>query len=176
MLVALITGVLPALKVTRGLQQRLRQVTAGGGGLRFGAGAWTAVIVAQVAVTVAFPVTVFFAPSRCCAGAVRQRRIPGAGSSAARLEMSPESITRFPAASAELERRLVAEPAVAGVTFASLLPRMDHPQRRIEVDGEDMAASSARERSVSSVSIDLNYFDTLGAPLLMGRAFNSGDL
>jgi hypothetical protein len=40
---AMITGVLPGLKVTRGLAARLRQAAAGGGGLQFG-GIWTAVI------------------------------------------------------------------------------------------------------------------------------------
>jgi hypothetical protein len=51
---AVIAGVLPALKVTRGIGNRLKQASAGGGGMRFG-GVWTAVIVAQVAVTTAFP-------------------------------------------------------------------------------------------------------------------------
>jgi hypothetical protein len=50
---------MPALKVTRSVEARLRQVAAGGGGLRFG-GVWTTVSVTQVAVTVAFPVTAFF--------------------------------------------------------------------------------------------------------------------
>jgi hypothetical protein len=46
-----IIGVLPALNVTgRGHQARLRQSTAGGGGVWFG-GVWGAVIAVQVAVT-----------------------------------------------------------------------------------------------------------------------------
>lgn len=49
---ALVAGAMPGLKVTRGLGARLKQGTAGSG-LRFG-GVWTAVIVAQVAVT-SFP-------------------------------------------------------------------------------------------------------------------------
>jgi hypothetical protein len=55
---AAIAGVTPALKVTRDLGPRMRQAGAGAGGLQFG-GIWTLVIVAQVAVTVAFPVTAF---------------------------------------------------------------------------------------------------------------------
>jgi hypothetical protein len=54
---AVIAGVVPALKVTGGGNARLNQAT--GGGLRFG-GVWTAVIVAQVAVTVAFPAVACF--------------------------------------------------------------------------------------------------------------------
>jgi hypothetical protein len=53
LLAAVIAGFIPALKVTRGLGQHLRALGAGAGGLRFG-GIWTAVIVVQVAFTVAF--------------------------------------------------------------------------------------------------------------------------
>src|SRR5262245_37509375 len=54
-LLAVIIGVFPALKITRGgLDARLRSFSAGGGGYRFG-GVWTAVIVTQVAITVLFP-------------------------------------------------------------------------------------------------------------------------
>jgi putative ABC transport system permease protein len=57
---AIVSGVVPALKISgRSVEARLRQAAPGAGGLRFG-GVWTAVIVAQVAVTVAFPATVFF--------------------------------------------------------------------------------------------------------------------
>ena len=60
---AAIAGVLPALKVTgRRIEGQLRQASAGNIHARFG-GVWTAIIVAQVAVTVAFPATAFFAGS-----------------------------------------------------------------------------------------------------------------
>ena len=49
---------MPALKVTRRMGSRLKQATAGAGGLQFG-GIWTAVIVVQVALTVAFPAVVY---------------------------------------------------------------------------------------------------------------------
>src|SRR5690606_12239602 len=55
---AAVAGVTPALKATRELGQRLRQGSAGGGGLGFG-GMWTAVIVTQIAVTVTFPAVAF---------------------------------------------------------------------------------------------------------------------
>jgi hypothetical protein len=58
-LAATVAGVMPALKITRGMADRLKQTTAGAGGLRFG-GVWTVVIVAQVAVTVVFPAIVWF--------------------------------------------------------------------------------------------------------------------
>lgn len=56
---AAVAGVVPALKLTRGMAQRLRQSTAGSGGLQFG-GVWTVVIVAQVAATVIFPALAYW--------------------------------------------------------------------------------------------------------------------
>ena len=73
---AVIAGVVPALKVTgRRVEARLRQATAGGGGLRFG-GVWTAVIVAQVAVTVGFPGDRFLRAAGGGADPVPRSRIP----------------------------------------------------------------------------------------------------
>jgi hypothetical protein len=56
---AAIAGVMPAMKITRGMGHRLKQTTAGSGGLQFG-GVWTVVIVAQVAATVMFPAAVYW--------------------------------------------------------------------------------------------------------------------
>jgi len=54
---AAIAGLLPGLKVTRGIGTRLRQSGPGGGGLRFG-GIWTVLIVMQVAVMAIVPTPV----------------------------------------------------------------------------------------------------------------------
>lgn len=188
---AAIAGVIPALKATaRGLDARLRQSSAGGGGLRFG-GVWTAVIVTQVALTVAFPATAFLVRQT-----VVQIQSVDAGFAAERylsasLEMDPEFArgedgmiraafpeARFRATLADLARRLSSEPDVAGVTFADRLPRTYHPARRIEI-GADAAAASGDDggpyrAGVASVGVD--FFEVLGAPLVAGRAFHSGDL
>ncbi|HEV2149220.1 MAG TPA: ABC transporter permease [Longimicrobiaceae bacterium] len=168
---AVVAGVVPALKVTgRGLDARLRQATAGGGGLRLG-GVWTAVIVAQVAVTVAFPATAFFA--RQYVAGIRSLEVgfPAEEYLSARLEVDGEAPPYR-----ELERRLEAEPGVAGVTFASRLPRTHHPPRRVEVDGGAAAPDPVRGHRVGTAAVDADYFDVLGAPILAGRAFHSGDL
>jgi len=57
---AVVAGVMPARKITRGLGTRLRAGTAGGGGVSF-SGVWTAVIVTQVALTVALPAVAMLA-------------------------------------------------------------------------------------------------------------------
>ena len=184
---SVIAGVMPALKVTHSVEGRLRQIAAGGGGLRFG-GVWTAVIVTQVAVTVAFPVTAFF--TRRDAVQIRSLDLgyPAREYLSTRLaldvEPSPSSpndasrarAARFQSTYSELARRLALEPAVDGVTFANLVPGMDHPQRRIEVDGGVLSTDSAQAISVSSALVDVKYFDVMGAPIVSGRAFTAGDL
>ncbi len=200
LLCALIAGILPALKVTRALGARLRQAGAGGGGLQFG-GIWTVVIAAQVAVTVASPVTAFFV--RRDAEQIRSVDVgfPENEYLAVRLEMDRESpvdleagragtrdavtdsyqqqvLARFQNAHRELERRLAADPSVAGVTFAERLPRMYHDRRYVEVNegGAQPLNPAWPGYVVSSASIDLNYFDVLGTPIQAGRGFHSGDL
>ncbi|HMG17255.1 MAG TPA: FtsX-like permease family protein, partial [Gemmatimonadales bacterium] len=184
---AAIAGLLPGLKVTRGIGTRLRQSGPGGGGLRFG-GIWTVLIVMQVAVMAIVPTPV-----------IAIYRDMGKGARAANAGLVPEqylAVTmamdreevpgaagstftgRFAAATQELERRLEAEPGVAGVTVASVLPLMDHPSPQIDVD-EGSAAPANRNvghRRVSSTWVGLDFFDVLDAPILSGRAFHSGDL
>ena len=187
-----IAGVLPGLKVTRGLAARLRQVAAGGGGFRFG-GVWTVAIVAQIAVTVPMPVLVL-------AIGAEKRMIeavdPGLADEellAVRLEMGGPDESAEPAAAAGaeerfaaallgLERRVAAEPGVAGVTFADRLPRMDHPYDLVEVDGGG-APLDPRWRNprwpggyrISHVAVAPDFFATLEVPVLAGRDFREED-
>jgi predicted permease len=179
---AVIAGVLPALKITRGLGSRLRQGTAGGG-VHFG-GIWTAVIVAQVAVTVAFPAMVLVEQRE-----LRRIQTFDVGFSAkeylgVHLEMdrsqgaSGESEATAAAGGArygrtleEVRRRLRDEPGVGGVTFVDQLPRLFHTERQVEVD---VPATPPHE--VSTARIDLAYFTVLKTPLRAGRAFDTGDL
>ncbi len=184
---AVVAGVLPALKVTRGLAARLKQTTAGGGGLHFG-GLWTAVIVTQVAVTVTFPAVAFFV--RQDREQIRTQEL-GFGVErylTARLELDRESVrsggdtTRaafleyYGATTRTLERRLEAEPNVTAVTFADRLPRMYHAWNQIEVLEGAAPPPDARGHRVGSASVDIDYFDVLATKVLAGRAFHSGDL
>jgi putative ABC transport system permease protein len=191
LLCALIAGVVPALQVTRGLGTRLRQSSAGGGGFRFG-GVWTAVIVVPVAVTVAFPAYGFFV--RRDAAQVRAVEVgfPAEEWLSVQLEMDGESgtggpagasqealLARYGAAFAELERRLEAEPAVAGVTYGDRLPRMYHRARFVEVD-EGGAAPQDPWRGegyrVGRAFVDPDFFTALGPGIRAGRGFGTADL
>lgn len=185
---AAIAGILPAFKVTRNIGEQLRQTTSGGGGLRFG-GIWTAVIITQVAVTVAFPAIAFM---------MRQGRQHIETSDvgfetteylAVRLEMDrdppPDTpadtsraafMDRYRATYEELERRMREEPLVADVTFAERLPKMYHPWNQIEVDQGAVEPPDARGHRLGVVSVDTDYFRVLGTSILSGREFDSGDV
>ncbi len=184
---AVIAGVLPALKVTRGFSERLRQAAAGGGGLRFG-GVWTIVIVLQVAVTVVTPVIAFFTkkeeqqiktsdvgfPSHeYLAIRVETDRVAPAGADTSRAAY----VARWQRSAAELERRLSMEPGVLGVTFAERLPRTYHPHRLIDIDAGGAAPLHPQWPAyrVSNTTVAPDYFETMNAPVRQGRSFTQAD-
>ena len=172
---ACVAGVVPAIKVTgRTVEARLRQAAVGSSGLQFG-GVWTAVIVTQVAVTVAFPATAFFVRRNVIEKQSLDVGFPAAEYLSARLEMDGET-EHMRSTWYELERQLSAEPAVVGVTFTDRLPRTVHAERWLDVEGETAPAQSARGHRVKTASVALDYFDVLGAPVLSGRVFHAGDL
>jgi putative ABC transport system permease protein len=200
---AAVAGIMPAMKITRGMGHRLKQSTAGSGGPQFG-GVWTVVIVAQVAATVMFPALVYmeqfllrrvqdfdpgFANAQYLAVQI-ERDYPVDGGSNADVDAATlERNARLAATLEELRRRVAAQPGVAGVTFTEDLPTTNHPQKIIEM-GYDLdggvsasaggAASSGggaepplREATVAAV--DPSYFEVLNAPVLAGRAFTAAD-
>ncbi len=191
-LAATVAGVMPALKITRGMSDRLKQSTAGAGGLRFG-GVWTVVIVAQVAVTVVFPVVVWFenvqlgrmqafnpgfAIEQFLAVNVERDSLAG---STSQVDATLERDGRAAATLEQLRDRVASQPAVAGVTFADALPGGEYPERRIEL-GYDASEAGSRSpeapapmRYATVVEADTSYFAVVDAPIVAGRGFNAAD-
>ena len=174
---AVVAGVMPGLKVTRGIGARLKEGTAGSG-LRFG-GVWTAVIVAQVAVTVVVPAAIFF--ERRELTRIRSHDVGFAEEEylAVRVGMSARDggidSARFVGALEVLRRRVEAAPGVEGVTFVDNLPRLPHPDYYMEVDEPRLATDSTPLAEASIAEIDPSYFEVLESPILAGRAFTAAD-
>ena len=174
LLIAVIIGVFPALKVTaEGLSSRLRFISAGGGGYRFG-GVWTAVIAVQVALTVAFPAWAFFFHRHVVGAQTRDLGFPAEKYLSARLAMDPGPAGRSAILLEELRRQLMAESGVTAIAFADRLPGMQHSGARFEVDGDDTPPTYGYDARIASV--DTGFFGAVGAPVLAGRGFSPADV
>jgi predicted permease len=188
---AVIAGVMPAIKITRGMGHRLKQTTAGSGGLQFG-GVWTVVIVAQVAATVIFPAAVYWEQSQLRLVedfdpgfaseqylAVQLER-DGQADGGANAAATPARNPRLVATVEELRRRLAAQPGVAGVTFTERVPTTTRRQKMIDMGYDDASSEAAATvdsalRFATVAAVDPSYFEVLGAPILAGRGFTLAD-
>lgn len=199
---AAVAGIMPALKITRGMGDRLKQTTAGSGGLQFG-GVWTVIIVAQVAATVIFPAVVFLVQSMASGIEEFHAGFPTEQYIAVQIERdyavfeentdtaSLERNARLAGTLEELRRRVASQPGVAGVTFAGDVPTTGFPQKIVEmaydldvstvpsatVDGGAPPANGAEPpfREATVAAVDPSYFEVLKAPVLAGRGFTVAD-
>jgi predicted permease len=179
---AAIVGILPALRVTRiNVQDALRNESAARSGLRFG-GFWTAVIVIQTAITVAF--------MPLAAGGVFEsnrfrQRAEGIGAEkylTAGVAMDREGYatdsgvfnSRARQSLQELERRLSIEPGIERVTFSDRMPVED--QFKYQIDVDTLIGGPKDGLRVSTlVHVGRNFFPTFGTSLVAGRDFSERD-
>ena len=184
-----VASVVPALKATgRGIHRNLQRSAARVSAIRFGGGS-TALIVAEVALSVgalsfgaALTRTVF----QDTTGEMgieldhylsAQLRIPlvdpTLGQSGTYLD---EFWNHVSTTQVELKRRIESEPGVLSVAMARDLPGMEQRRGRgIEVEG-DIASGSPRSVQVAEGTVDVHFFQDLGRPILEGRDFSSGDI
>jgi putative ABC transport system permease protein len=170
---AAVAGVMPAFKLTRGMSDRLKQSSAGSGGLQFG-GVWTVIIVAQIGVTMLFPAIVY--GERLMLGRVDDFDMGFAAEEylTARIEKDPAAQpARFAQSLEELQARLAATPGVTGVTYAQSLPATGHPERSIELQG---SAGQATTTWASVAAVTPSYFEALATAVIAGRAFTTADV
>lgn len=177
-----IVGILPALRVTRvNIQDMLRNESAGRAGLRFG-GFWTAVIIIQVAITVAFiPLAAggIFESSRFQdrADAVDAQHFLAAHAAIDRDDSGLDSsayATRVRTSFDALQARLAAEPGVEHVTFADRMPVQDQLKYGFAVDtAAGVPANGLRRSAMTYVSE--GYFDSFGGSMIAGRDFASSE-
>jgi putative ABC transport system permease protein len=179
LLAALIAGAIPALRATRRWQLAggLHALNRGYAP-RLGK-TWTAVVVVQVALSVAvIPTSMEFAWGTLRPAILGPGGPGGSGFKAdefllAQLAMdareAPEdAAARFNTLRAELVRQLEAEPGIAAVTMFEFEPSAE---RNVVVE-VDMVQD---RKSVAFNQVDNAFFNAFGIPLLAGRGFEPGD-
>ncbi len=174
---AVIAGVAPAVRMTgRSIDANIRRARSSRSGNRLG-GLSSALIVIDVAVAV---VAIGVAgglwgkveatkPNESIDG-IRAEEILSVT-----LDVHSSHRQQVARAQAAFVERLRGEPDVRAVTFATALPRTDHPIRLMDVD-QDAAAVAAGPFKVRTARIAIDFFDELDQPLIAGRGFDSRDL
>jgi len=187
---ATVAGVVPAIRITgKDVQQSIRRVDAPASGIRFG-GVTSTLVVADVAVSVAVIALALGLADRMMSVQASDHLVGVSADEylAVEFRLADDGIRGGGGAAAErmfterlastqqrLVERLLAEPGVRSVTVAEALPRMDHPSRRVEVDGTEVS-DRERGRYVRTARVDVGFFDALDQPVLSGRAFDFADL
>lgn len=179
LLAAAIVGVTPALKATgRHVHTRLQTLSPGSGSRMQMGRVWTALIVAQVAVTVAIlPMAAYFAWSSL--------RLPSGGGYAT-AEFLSASLSfdrtaapgteaadgafaaRYRGTLAEIERRLKDDPRVREVTFS-----LTSPGRELAVVLE--AEGTGGRTLVRFNRVAPNFFSAFDVPVSIGRGLTAAD-
>lgn len=184
-----IVGVVPALKATgRRVQSGLQRLPSRGSSMQLGR-TWTALIVTQVAIAVAaLPAAVNFmeksarlgtaAPAEAADELIRATLVMNRDDAGrtpddtAAYERARRA--RWASGSAELIRRLEAEPDVAGVTFADRFPGSGRGYRiQVEDAAPQDTQPAVRWAQIHRVAIDL--FAVFGVSTLAGRGLLASD-
>jgi putative ABC transport system permease protein len=181
MAATLVTGILPAMKMTRGVSSRLRETTAGGGGLRFG-GVWTVLIVAQIAVTATFPAIAFIVKASAWPSEASQIGVPTDRYLTAELGRASEMTqARFEAAVRRVREDFAATFGIARVALADRLPLMWNGHHVIEVDAGGGGPAAERDEMirgphyVSTAAVEPDFFTVFEALPIAGRLLGQAD-
>jgi predicted permease len=184
LLAAAIVGVAPAVKATgRQVHTRLQTLSPGSGSRMQMGRLWTALIVAQVAVTVAIlPMATYFAWSSLkiqSGGGYATAEFLNASLSLDRTAASPTGAgdkafaARYGGALAEIERRLKEDSRVRDVTFS-----LTSPGRELfavlEAEGVPVEGTK-RGTLVRFNRVTPNFFSAFDVPVSIGRDLTAAD-
>jgi predicted permease len=179
-LAAIIVGVLPALRAT-GKQLRDAMGSLGSGAKARLGPTWTALIVAQLAITVTVLPMALIKGHRMIRTAQQE---PGFASGeylstqfVVERELQTTTDARADSAAADSARatvrtliaRITNEPGVVGATITSSKP-WEGNSALMDIDGVDAPAQRVR-----IMTVDPNYFGLFGVRVLAGRAFTTAD-
>jgi predicted permease len=180
---AVVAGVLPGLQATgKRVQHTLK--SAAGNGMRLGK-VWSALVVTQVAITVACVPLVGWAGLDAVAHGMTRPTFAAGEYVGAVFGSDPLADGSSPGPAAgdaidEIERRLEADPRVAGVTRSSRPPTEIFSVgfsdfERIDVEGLPPSLDG-RGHPVGATAVDPGFFALLGTDVIQGRELTAGDV
>lgn len=185
---AAMVGLLPALRATgKHVRAGLSRIGSGGRNMRFG-GAWSAIIVMQVAVSVlCLPFGIAAALEahretkvRAAYPADQYLTFQPVVDAEAEGAAAPLSVEQASAIIDELSGRLLEDTEVAGVTVSTALPGLYHPAARIEArrgSGEPfLVRTSSDDQRVFLAGVGPGFFETFQQTLITGREFREDDV
>ena len=182
---AALTGVLPALSLTSGgVRSTLQRIGAGDSGLSFGRAA-SAVVVGQVAVSVAALILMggyvrpFLEDYAMDDGIARGEYLTAEirldqGLSADGSAMG-QDFARKAEIWRELGRRVELEPKVLDVTFGTSFPGMEHPVFPFRAQGVPLPYDVPTADRARVAWVEPGYFDAFDVLHLQGRTFDDSD-
>jgi putative ABC transport system permease protein len=191
-LAAVVAGVIPGLKAT-GKHVREGLARAGSGsGMRLGRG-WTALVITQVAITVAFLPLVGSAGWGIIGLRLSRPTFDAESLIAARISGDPmaslegsapedpqavraERAERTRQAIEEVARRIEADPRVADLTFATGVPgTLFEASILLEVEGVDPPMDAPAHRVGGGMSVAGDFFEVVGVTATSGRTLVAAD-
>jgi predicted permease len=172
---ALITGAIPALRATGRWQLAGLHALNRSSAPKLGR-AWTAIVVAQVALSVAVLPTAAELAWATLRPAILGPGFPIRDFLTARLVLAAgddpaAAAARFSSLRTEVARQLEAEPGVRAVTMSESKP---FEERNLLVEA-DSPGSARGPQSVAFNRVDAAFFDVFGIPLVAGRGFEPAD-
>jgi predicted permease len=191
---AAIVGVTPALKATgRQVHTRLQTLSPGSGSRMQMGRLWTALIVGQVAVTVAIlPMATYFAWSALrlqSGGGYATAEFLSASLSLDRTAAKPTEAgdkavaARYGRALAEIERRLKDDPRVREVTFSLTSPgrelavvlEAESAPEPVDAVDDNIVEGTRRRTLVRFNRVAPNFFSAFDVPVSIGRGLTAAD-
>ncbi|HVH85349.1 MAG TPA: ABC transporter permease [Terriglobales bacterium] len=173
----LVFGIAPALESSRpGLMETLKEDTQGSGRSRRAFRLGNLLVVGQVALSLVSLITAsLFLRSMVRASAID----PGfEADHLAVFPLNPGQVGYSKARTEnfyrELRRRLLSQPGVVSVSWSSNLPLWSRALSGIVIEGKERERKSEAVTSVLS-TVDIDYFSTMGIPVLRGRDFTEDD-
>ena len=186
-LAAVVAGAIPGLKATgKGAQAALSRAGQGNG-MRLGRG-WTAMIVGQVAITVAFLPLAGWVGWQIIGVGLARPTFDAEAFVAAVIARGPALENDWFSGDSALDaqtlesieevvRRVEADPRVSGLTLSTGTPgTLSTASILVEIEGVEPPQNAPAHRLGGGMAVSENFFDVIGVAPTSGRALNATDV